>query len=73
MMMSKIYRWNVILVTKFKIPYRHDEFNVESKNILGAAMKAAKILKQKNKDDADHLWKIKSMYWLDPAASMIEK
>jgi hypothetical protein len=65
---QKIHRWNVILVTKFKMPHRHREFNVESKNVLGATMKANKLLKEKNKEDKEATWRIQCVYWLDPIA-----
>ena len=68
----KIHRWNAILVTQLRMPHMHREFNVKSKNVLGAAMKANRKLKVINQEDKDNSWKIKSLYWLDPAA-YIEK
>ena len=65
---SRIHRWNVILVTTHKMPHHHKEFNVESKNILGATMMANKIVKCKNKEDKEHTWRIHTVYWLDPDA-----
>ena len=59
---SKIHRWNVICVKKFRYPMPVPvEFWVESKTHFGAAMKAKNRLK-KMEDD----WIIKSLYWLDP-------
>ena len=68
MMMSKIHRWNAILVTQLRMPHLHREFNVKSKNILGAAMKANRKLKAVNQEDKDNAWKLLSLYWLDPSA-----
>tara|TARA_Y100000034_G_C6728867_1_gene322810 strand:- start:304 stop:489 length:186 start_codon:yes stop_codon:yes gene_type:complete len=61
-MSGKIHRWNAILVTQLKMPHKHREFNVESKNILGASMKANRKLKIINQEDKDNSWKIKSLY-----------
>ena len=70
---NRIHRWNAILVTQFKMPHQNCEFNVESKNVLGATMKATKLLKEKNKEDKENVWKILSVYWLDPVAFAAEQ
>ena len=55
------------------MPHQNCEFNVESKNVLGATMKATKLLKEKNKEDKENVWKILSVYWLDPVAFAAEQ
>lgn len=58
----KLHKWNVVCVKKFKFPMPNPiEFSVESKNHLGASMKASKKLKEMEEG-----WIIKSLYWLDP-------
>jgi hypothetical protein len=60
--MSKLHKWNVVCVKKFTYPMPNPtEFQVKSKTLLGASMKASNKLKTMEPD-----WIIKSVYWLDP-------
>jgi hypothetical protein len=56
------HEWNVIIVDKHGYPRKsHKEFQVVSKSMLGATMKATKKIKK----DYDG-WKINSIWFLDP-------
>jgi len=60
------HEWNVIIVNEFGFPRKpQKEFQVFSKSLLGAAMKASQKIKK------DHQgWKIQSMWWLNPKRPM---
>ena len=56
------HEWNVVIVEKFDYPMvLPKEFQVRSKSLLGASMKAKNIITNKYPD-----WKIKSLWYLDP-------
>jgi len=56
------HEWNVVIVNRYDLPRApHKEFQVSSKNLLGATMKATHKIKK------EHIgWKIKSVWRLDP-------
>ena len=56
------HEWNVVIVEKYGFPRApHKEFQVVSKSLLGATMKAARKIKNEHEG-----WKIKSVWYLDP-------
>jgi hypothetical protein len=59
---NEVHEWNVVVVNEYGFPRKpHEEFQVLSKSIHGAIMKASRKLKE------DYTgWKIKSVWYLDP-------
>tara|TARA_R110001583_G_scaffold12612_7_gene55817 strand:- start:3524 stop:3739 length:216 start_codon:yes stop_codon:yes gene_type:complete len=57
-----IHEWNVIVVNEHGFPRKpQEEFQVTSKSLLGASVKAKNKIK---KDLPD--WKINAIWWMDP-------
>ncbi len=57
-----VHDWNVIVVNEYGFPRKpQEEFQVVSKSLLGAVMKANKKIKKDYQG-----WKIKSVWYLDP-------
>ena len=56
------HNWNIIIVKKRGFPREpQKEFQVSSKSLYGAAIKALNKIKQHYEG-----WNIKSIWWLDP-------
>ena len=61
-MSGEIQEWNVYIVDKLGFPRSFDrQFQVKSPTLLGAAMKADRIIKKEYEG-----WKIQRLWWLDP-------
>jgi hypothetical protein len=61
-----IHKWNVMIVKNHDFPRPvSKEFQVKSATLLGAGMKASRIIKNKYLD-----WVIQSIWWLDPKRVM---
>ena len=61
-MSGEVHEWNVFIVDSHGYPRSiGKEFQVKSPTILGAAMKANKIIKKEHKG-----WIIQRMWWLNP-------
>tara|TARA_A100001515_G_scaffold136218_1_gene127760 strand:+ start:393 stop:599 length:207 start_codon:yes stop_codon:yes gene_type:complete len=61
-MSGEIHEWNVYIVDKHGFPRSIDrQFQVKSPTLLGAAMKADRIIKKEYEG-----WKIQRLWWLDP-------
>lgn len=61
-MNGSIEEWNIVIVEKFDYPMPvPKEFQVRSKSVLGALMKANNIIKDKHDG-----WQIRCVWRLDP-------
>jgi len=69
---TKKHCWSIILVTSLEDTKNYMEFNVKSKNILGATMKATKTLKSLNEKDSENNWHIKKIFWISNHNSIAE-
>ena len=60
---NNMQEWNIYAVSNYGFPKKAEwlEVQVKSKSILGAAMKAAKIINKTHPG-----WVIERIWWLDP-------
>ena len=64
---NNIQEWNIYAVSNYGFPRKAErlEIQVKSKSILGAAMKATKII-----NDSHPGWIIERIWWLNPKRPM---
>ena len=61
-MSGEIHEWLIYIVNKHDFPRSPaKDFQVKSPTLLGAAMKASRIIKKEHEG-----WKIHRLWWLDP-------
>ena len=68
-MSDVVHEWNIFIVDKHDFPRSvGKEFQVKSPTLLGAAMKANRIIKKEHEG-----WKIQRLWWLDPKRTKRER
>ncbi len=60
---NNVHEWNIYAVSNYGFPKKAEwlEIQVKSKSILGATMKATKIINNSHSG-----WVIERIWWLDP-------